>query len=382
MIFKIPVPVSLFRPSIIRASSHTWEYVGFGPGNYSTGLPQFQDITLTQQQTVNSQSLEKAGGFVASSGTNSQGDFFIGNQIIDAKGNNTNTLNFPRLKTSAENRLIDFTDLQSLAANSSSTAFTPSRFSKSLTEVLSAIQEAQRNAFKAANIESSVLTTNSLKVNGKIVISNNVFDNVDNFPEGRQDRYGFVKRASINWFNNDSASEEYEALADTYISPVDLSDWANKNSLIPSTPVPWTVAYTPEGTFSEASDVGIVDIIETFKKSSNFSVSGINATDNRWYEPLTDTVQIPLGTPRDSEDQTGINLYEGRSGIIYVSFSVEVKASAIIPTNLWVPVDNNWNGISEEDGSPTSYLQGKNFIIGYYVTGGKIYYSTNVVTEF
>ena len=382
LIFKIPVPVSLFRPSIIRASSHTWEYVGFGPGNYSTGLPQFQDITLTQQQTVNSQSLEKAGGFVASSGTNSQGDFFIGNQIIDAKGNNTNTLNFPRLKTSAENRLIDFTDLQSLAANSSSTAFTPSRFSKSLTEVLSAIQEAQRNAFKAANIESSVLTTNSLKVNGKIVISNNVFDNVDNFPEGRQDRYGFVKRASINWFNNDSASEEYEALADTYISPVDLSDWANKNSLIPSTPVPWTVAYTPEGTFSEASDVGIVDIIETFKKSSNFSVSGINATDNRWYEPLTDTVQIPLGTPRDSEDQTGINLYEGRSGIIYVSFSVEVKASAIIPTNLWVPVDNNWNGISEEDGSPTSYLQGKNFIIGYYVTGGKIYYSTNVVTEF
>lgn len=173
-----------------------------------------------------------------------------------------------------------------------------------------------------------------------------------------------------------------KSLADAYISPVDLSDWANKNSLIPSTPVPWTVAYTPEGTFSEASDVGIVDIIETFKKSSNFSVSGINATDNRWYEPLTDTVQIPLGTPRDSQDQTGINLYEGRSGIIYVSFAVEVKASAIIPTNLWVPVDNNWNGISEEDGSPTSYLQGKNFIIGYYVTGGKIYYSTNVVTEF
>jgi hypothetical protein len=381
-LFNIPIPVALYRPSIIRASSHTWEYVGFGPGNYSTALPQFQDITLTLQERVNSQSLEKAGGFVASSGTNSFGDFYIGNQVIDATGNNTNTLNFPRVKTSAENRLIDFTDRQSLAANSSTTAFTPSQFSKTLTDVLSAIQESQRNAFKAANIESSVSTTNTLKVNGKIVIANNVFDSTANFPESRQDQYGFSKRASINWFNNDPTSEEYEALADSFISPVDLTDWANKNSLIPSTPVPWIVNYAIPTLFSESSNVGTVDIIETFKKSSNFTVQGINTIDTRWYDLVTDTLQIPLGRPIDSEDQTGVNLYEGRAGLIYLSFNTDVKASAIIPTDLWYPVDNNWNGVSSEDGSPTTYLQGSNFIIGYYISGGKIIYSTNVVTSF
>ncbi len=381
-LFNIPVPVAMYRPSIIRASSHTWEYVGFGPGNYSTALPQFQDITLTLQERVNSQSLEKAGGFVASSGTNSFGDFYIGNQVIDATGNNTNTLNFPRVKNSSENRLIDFTDRQSLAANSSTTAFTPSQFSKTLTDVLSAIQESQRNAFKAANIESSVSTTGTLKVTGKIVVANNVFDSTANFPESRQDQYGFSKRASINWFNNDPTSEEYEALADSFISPVDLTDWANKNSLIPSTPVPWIVNYAIPNLFSEASNVGTVDIIETFKKSSNFIVQGIDTTDTRWYDSVTDTIQIPLGRPINSEDQTGINLYEGRAGLIYVSFNTDVKASAIIPTDLWYPVDNNWNGVSAEDGSPTTYLEGSNFIIGYYISGGKIIYSTNVVTSF
>ena len=32
-------PIELRRHSIIRASGHTFEYVGFGPGNYSTAFP-------------------------------------------------------------------------------------------------------------------------------------------------------------------------------------------------------------------------------------------------------------------------------------------------------------------------------------------------------
>ncbi|MEC8552969.1 MAG: hypothetical protein VXY93_20920, partial [Pseudomonadota bacterium] len=35
-----PLPIEFRRPSIIRASGHTFEYIGYGPGNYSTGLPQ------------------------------------------------------------------------------------------------------------------------------------------------------------------------------------------------------------------------------------------------------------------------------------------------------------------------------------------------------
>jgi hypothetical protein len=35
-------PIELRRHSIIRASGHTFEYVGFGPGNYSTAFPDRQ----------------------------------------------------------------------------------------------------------------------------------------------------------------------------------------------------------------------------------------------------------------------------------------------------------------------------------------------------
>ena len=40
-------PVELRRHSINRASGHTFEYVGFGPGNYSTALPDRQNRTIS-----------------------------------------------------------------------------------------------------------------------------------------------------------------------------------------------------------------------------------------------------------------------------------------------------------------------------------------------
>lgn len=378
ILFDKAVPVSFYRPSIIRASSHTWEYVGFGPGNYSTGLPQFQDITLTQQELVNSQTAEYGGGFVASSGTNSVGDFYIGNQVIDAKGNQSNTLNFPRVKTSAENRLIDYANLDSLAGNSSTASFNPSSFSAILTNDLQAIQEAQRNSFKASNIESSILTTGTLKINNKISIANNVFENEDNFPVARQDVYGFTKRSPINWFNTDPATDEYQDLADTFISPTDLADWANVNSLIPSQPVAWEVVFKTN-TFNEVSNVGDVNINSTLTKSVNFAVSGIDPIDERWYDAVTDTISIPLGTPVDNVNNTTLATYDGRAGQIYITFPNSVKAAAIIPTNIWKPLENTWTGVSPVDGSPTTYIQGDKFVISYYIASGQIIYSVSTL---
>ena len=43
-------PIELRRPSILRASGHTFEYLGYGPGNYSTGLPQVQVRTLSEKE--------------------------------------------------------------------------------------------------------------------------------------------------------------------------------------------------------------------------------------------------------------------------------------------------------------------------------------------
>jgi hypothetical protein len=78
---KIKVPsIEFRRPSIIRASGHTFEYLGYGPGNYSTALPQVQDRTLTEREEFLSQAQERGSGLVVYTGMNNKGDFYIGNQ--------------------------------------------------------------------------------------------------------------------------------------------------------------------------------------------------------------------------------------------------------------------------------------------------------------
>jgi microcystin-dependent protein len=78
------IPVELRRNSILRASGHTFEYTGFGPGNYSTGMPTNQDRVLSTDETLISQALSTRGGTVLYTGMNSDGEFFIGKKKINA----------------------------------------------------------------------------------------------------------------------------------------------------------------------------------------------------------------------------------------------------------------------------------------------------------
>ena len=52
------------RPSIVRASGHTFEYQGYGPGNYSTALPDRQDTSPTTE--LNRHYLSPSGLMVVS----------------------------------------------------------------------------------------------------------------------------------------------------------------------------------------------------------------------------------------------------------------------------------------------------------------------------
>jgi hypothetical protein len=85
----------LRRPSILRASGHTFEYLGYGPGNYSTGLPQVQNITLTPKEEFLTQSQQRGGGIVVYTAMNNDGDFFIGNKIINPSTGEESTFNAP-----------------------------------------------------------------------------------------------------------------------------------------------------------------------------------------------------------------------------------------------------------------------------------------------
>ena len=78
-----PINVEFRRHSILRSGNHTFEYLGFGPGNYSTAFPQTQVETLSANQIKFSQSIKEEAGVAFYSGLNSNGDLFIGNQVIN-----------------------------------------------------------------------------------------------------------------------------------------------------------------------------------------------------------------------------------------------------------------------------------------------------------
>jgi len=80
----LPKPIEFRRNSIIRASGHTFEYVGFGPGNYSTALPDKQDRKLSGSEELLSQSTKVDGGLTVFTGMNDAGDFYIGNKKVSS----------------------------------------------------------------------------------------------------------------------------------------------------------------------------------------------------------------------------------------------------------------------------------------------------------
>jgi len=79
-----PYPIELRRHSINRASGHTWEYVGYGPGNYSTALPDKQDRAINKTEELLSQTTKKEGGVNFFTGMNDRGIAYSGNKKISS----------------------------------------------------------------------------------------------------------------------------------------------------------------------------------------------------------------------------------------------------------------------------------------------------------
>ena len=90
-----PRQVELRRNSILRASGHTFEYVGFGPGNYSTALPQRQDRVISPIEEILSQAHKEDGGVVVYTGMNNDGSFYIGNKKVSSSTGKEATFDAP-----------------------------------------------------------------------------------------------------------------------------------------------------------------------------------------------------------------------------------------------------------------------------------------------
>jgi hypothetical protein len=82
-----PRPIELRRNSLIRGSAHTLEYLGFGPGNYSTAFPERQDRSLEPTEQLIAQATKIDGGSIVYTAMNENGDFITGNKkIISSSG--------------------------------------------------------------------------------------------------------------------------------------------------------------------------------------------------------------------------------------------------------------------------------------------------------
>ena len=77
-----PQPIEFRRHSINRASGHTFEYVGYGPGNYSTAFPDKQDRQITSQEELLAQTTRKEGGVNFFTGMNDKGISYSGNKKL------------------------------------------------------------------------------------------------------------------------------------------------------------------------------------------------------------------------------------------------------------------------------------------------------------
>ena len=75
-------PIELRRHSIIRASAHTFEYVGFGPGNYSTAFPDKQDRQISPEEELLAQSTRREAGINFYTGMNDKGISYSGNKKL------------------------------------------------------------------------------------------------------------------------------------------------------------------------------------------------------------------------------------------------------------------------------------------------------------
>ncbi len=95
--------MELRRPSQARSGNHTFEYTGFGPGNYSTAFPSRQEYVLSDDEVLFSQAKRQDGGVVFYSGLNANGDLFVGNQRINAISGEETKIDDSILRVAGEN---------------------------------------------------------------------------------------------------------------------------------------------------------------------------------------------------------------------------------------------------------------------------------------
>ena len=157
-------PIELRRHSIIRASGHTFEYVGFGPGNYSTAFPDKQDRAISVDEELLSQSAKREGGINFYTGMNDKGISYSGNK---------------RLSTITGREEIFDTPVQSFEG-------------EDVTQVpnLNVVEPVEVIASRSISVEGGPDNKVASKINGPLIVNNKV---TVNSPKGLESNNIFIQ---------------------------------------------------------------------------------------------------------------------------------------------------------------------------------------------
>ena len=172
-------PIEFRRNSIIRASGHTFEYVGYGPGNYSTAFPDRQTKQLTIDEEIISQSQKMAGGVVNYTGMNDRGDFYIGNKKVASNTGREQVFDTPVQTVTGEDPFASGStdDLSNFNYSESSTV----KISRNLvvnggdkTNILSEFNGPVQFTQKVVSTSSEGVEANSLFIQGNAQVSRKI----------------------------------------------------------------------------------------------------------------------------------------------------------------------------------------------------------------
>jgi len=269
-------PIELRRNSVIRASSHTFEYLGFGPGNYSTSLPEKQNRALSSSETLLAKATKTDGGLIVYTGMDSEGAFYAGNKKTNSATGKEESFDIPIPTITGEKEtdsLVNITDTQKLFVSDS-------------IKIEGGREKSVVSEFDGPVVFNNKVTTNadieanSIFIQGEEEVSRKY--TISNSKPTESGNYGDIS------FN--SQPEKYNFIGWTYVTE---NEWE---------PFGW-VGYPGVGIADDGSYVGFATLI-------NLKTTGIVLTTE--YTSLTGIATISLdANPRVGISSGAFNTFVG-----------------------------------------------------------------------
>lgn len=332
-----PYPVEFRRHSILRASSHTFEYVGFGPGNYSNAFPDRQDRQISEQEELLSQSFKVDGGINVYTGMNNDGDFYIGNKRVSSATGQEDVFDAPVPSVRGEEI---FVQTGSAAA-------------------INIVNTEDLNVTRSIKVEGGKDGNNISEFNGPVIFNDKI---TSNFSRG-------IEANSIYLQGNATISRKYTVGISTPISAATAGDIEYYSQPDSGGHLGWV--YTTNNEWRKFGPVQNSNGQYAGIWTGTFYGDGSNLTnlDSIWFEinsGITTTYylgNVGIGTSVVPSD---VKLkIKGKTYIDGLLNVTEIIEKATIVTTAWPPLDGGGNAVD----------------IPIYLGDNNVYYYTNTPSK-